>query len=169
MPASRGNAAADIDEVAENFLSIGQILVRLKANDAAAFDATVRHYGLKPRKAQYLIEVAAAFDGLPMARDRLLALGWTKASVLASHVDRTNVERLLQLAEQSSVHRLKEVLNAGGDDDRKRVLLLYVSDQEFSLIAEALEPFGAKLKNGKLHGTREALIGALDALRNSQA
>ena len=73
MPASRGNAAADIDEVAENFLSIGQILVRLKANDAAAFDATVRHYGLKPRKAQFDFVLAAAFK-----RRCLGSLAWSK-------------------------------------------------------------------------------------------
>lgn len=85
--------------IEERFLELARALRALQESDPAAFAQVVATSAIGRRRAYYLVSVSRAFDGLPVADERLEQIGWTKLAILAPHVGVKNVGELLDLAE----------------------------------------------------------------------
>src|SRR5271156_3921328 len=85
--------------VDDNFLELATALRQLFDRDPDLFRKAIEKSKLGTRKAYYLVAISRAFDPLPLTKAQLRKIGWTKLHVLAPHVDESNAEALIELAE----------------------------------------------------------------------
>lgn len=147
-----------------NFLEQGAIINHALSNTPEEFNALLEKMNIKRRKAYYLAEVARVFEELPVQRDRLLKIGWTKLQIIHEKVTTENWAELLKIAEELSAHRLKEFVRTGEVEAPKRCVLLYFTEEEYEIFKEATRPYMGKYsKNDR----KAALIAALSEMIGS--
>ena len=109
--------------------------------------------GMKPRKAYYLAEISELVDQLNLPKKRLERIGWTKLPVLAKHLKllgsdgATNdeVKRCLALAERTSAQALPDALRDQKGDVRTRTVLMYLTNEQYTIFKEVIEANGARV------------------------
>lgn len=147
-----------------DFVDIGRQLTELHEMMPDQFHTVASDAGLSLRKAYYLMEVFAAFGHLHAPRERVLAIGWTKAQLLAKVITESNWHYWLKQAETLAAHELKDLVKGIEPELNKHCVLLYLTAAEFDLMAKVLVHFGA-VRNGRyIGGKEEALTAALASL-----
>ena len=158
-----------INEEEKRFLDLAALLRRLRAEQPEGFLAVVNLPKLGRRKVYYFLAIDEAFGGLPHLRPRLLAVGWTKLSLIAKFATAESLEGLLQLAEGHNVQELKLLLKGIAIKPGGRALLLYLDADEFQLVRQALRRYGAKDGPKGLMNKEAALVEALSKLAGQEA
>lgn len=147
--------------VSHEFLSIARHLATVQETHPDQFRLVAKAMGIGLRKAYYLASIFRKFSLLAVDPKRLESIGWTKLQIIADHIDVTNFEDLLQLAEQSTAHELSVIAKGKYPFPGTRCVILYLSVQQYAIFATALKANGA-LQSGKgLADKEEALIKAL--------
>ncbi|RUP10298.1 hypothetical protein [Hyphomicrobium sp.] len=155
------NQAMSFDKsgVGENFLDVARTLRDLFDHHPDRFQKFIKVSSLGRRKIYYLVAIDRAFRKLKISKGRVINIGWTKAHLLAKHINPTNANKLLELAEENSAHNLKIILAGGEKKDNLHAVLHYMDDELYEKYEKALLKFGAqKGRNGGLTGKEEALL-----------
>ena len=79
--------AARLDD---DFIELGRLLKRLQERDHELFKQVCEETHLDRRKAYYLIQIARQVEGLPIPRERLARIGWTRMQLVADQLTREN-------------------------------------------------------------------------------
>jgi hypothetical protein len=149
------------DKIGENFLDMARVLRDMLDNDPEKFAKIRDTSPIGRRKIYYLIEIDKAFRKLPLSKSRVEKIGWTKAHILAKHINATNAKKMLEMAEQNTVHDMKTLL-AGGKVANHHVVLHYFKPKEFEAYKKALLANGATLnRQGGLSNKEQALINLI--------
>lgn len=153
--------------IEERFLELARALRALQESDPAAFAQVVATSAIGRRRAYYLVSVSRAFDGLPVADERLEQIGWTKLAILAPHVGAANVGELLDLADRHTAFELQ-----GFADDLPRqeehCVLLRMTTPDYAFYLEVMTAFGAKRRGRGLADKETALRAVLTAAMASR-
>lgn len=143
----------------DNFLELSKALYELQLTDVSLVKDFAEKSGLSKRKVYYYIDIGKAFEKIPVKSERLRGIGWTKLKIVASHVTKQNWKELLTLAEKYTARDLELVIRGEppmGDD--ARVILMYLSPEDFEIIAEALAKFGGLRVERGVNGKEQALV-----------
>lgn len=117
--------------------------------------------GVSLRTAYYFAKIDRAFSSLNVDEGRLLVIGWTKLKIIADHINSSNSEQLLDLAETSTVRELKILVDEGVPADGTRCVLLYLEPLEYALFEKAVLSCGATKAGKGLVDKEAALAKAL--------
>ena len=119
---------------------------RAKPDPFGLFEKCCDNAGIGKRKAAYLIEIDKVYGPLDIPMKRLTAIGWTKLSVMAKHIDPTNLDDWLKLAETNTVEQIEDFL-AGKDAAPNKVTLRF-NDKDYAVFSGSLLANGAYLTPG---------------------
>jgi hypothetical protein len=119
--------------------------------------------GLDIRKAYYLARIDRRIGHLGIKAERLVAIGWTKVALIATHIDADNAEELLCLAETHTVQNLIAILRGEAPLTDPHCVLLYFSPAQFGVFKKAVAKYGKNPGGLKDHSRETALIRALMA------
>jgi hypothetical protein len=149
-------------DVENQFLELGRSLRQLLDRDPGLFQQIVKKGRLGRRKAYYLVEVSRKFEPLPVPRSRLRKIGWTKLQLIGKHLDASNIDELLELAENNNSNELERILRGdkplGGD---AHCVLMYFSPKQYAELEAALLKNGGSRSGRGIVGKEKALINAL--------
>lgn len=157
--------AMSYDKIGDNFLEVARTLRDMLDTSPEDFQKFISKSSLGRRKIYYLVEIDRAFRKLNVSKARVGKIGWTKANLLAKHINATNAKQLLEMAEQNSAHNLKIMLAGGKKKDNLHAVLHYMDDDSYAIYEKALLKMGAqKGPNGGLSGKEEALLKLIKKL-----
>ncbi|CAA2141431.1 hypothetical protein [Hyphomicrobium sp. ghe19] len=157
--------AMSYDKVGDNFMDVARVLRDMLDSYPDEFQKFISRSSLGRRKIYYLVEIDRAFRKLSVSKNRLMKIGWTKANILAKHIDATNAKELLELAENNSAHDLKILLAGGEPVANHHAVLHYFSPEDYQRYEKALLKYGAvRGRNGGLTNKEEALIKLIKKL-----
>src|SRR5262245_12250702 len=94
-----------------SFLDLARALHMLHELDIGEFNGIIRRAKLGPRKAYYLLKIAEHYQHLARYRSRLQAIGWTKLTIIGEHITPQSAARLIKLAEENTVQRLRSLMS----------------------------------------------------------
>jgi hypothetical protein len=152
------------DKIGANFLELARALRDMLDKDPEQFAKVRDTSTLGRRKIYYLIEIDKAFRKLPLSKSRVEKIGWTKAHILAKHINATNAKQMLEMAETNSAHDLK-ILLAGGKPSNHHTVLNYFTPKQYEVYERALLKHGAQRnRQGGLTNKEQALIDLLKKL-----
>lgn len=103
------------------------------------------------------------YSSLGIDENRLHTVGWTKLTVLADHIDATNRDQLLDLAEECTVRELSILMRDGVPVDGERCVLLYFEPEAYQMFEQAIMAFGGKKVGRGLVNKEAALIQLISA------
>ena len=96
-----------------------------------------------------------------MSKKRLLAIGWTKLEKISKHVNKSNVEELLALAETCNVRQLEAHIRGEAPATNAACVLMYFDQKNYKLLEELLVEHGGKRNGRGIEHKEEALIRIL--------
>lgn len=145
--------AALSQETDSRFLEIGKLL-RAFYEDLAgeegaksqALAEILAGTGIARRRAYYWIEIDRVFSKLDVPAQRLKAIGWTKLSLIAKHVDAVSLEAWLTFAEKNTVEELTALLK--DQEPPAHTLRFKLTDKQYAVVAGTLLSNGAYLTAG---------------------
>ncbi len=146
-----------------NFLLAAAHFANIRDDMPSILGQEAARLGVSIRTAYYLVDIHDRYPRFGIAPGRLLALGWTKLHILASYIDESNCEALLNLAAGHTARQLEllmrdEILELG-----THCITLYLPPQDYAVFEAALISYGAH-KNGRgLSNKEQALISLLSA------
>ncbi len=146
--------------VDDDFIELARLLWRLKERDQDLYNRVRDETGLDRRKAYYLVQIARTIDGLPIPRERLARIGWTKMQIIADQLTRQNWREMLELAEQHTAHGLKAVL--AGKRANERCVVLYLRPKDYQRFANAIMKHGARPNGSGLLNKEQALMALVE-------
>ncbi len=153
----------------DNFVKLGKLLRKLQVEDKELFKQLIEENGLDRRKAYYFAAIARQFTGLPINKEKLAAIGWTKAEIIGPHVTRNNWRELLELARKYSAHDLRIAVNGGTPVRGMRSVLLRLKPRQYDRFAKAVAAFGGKVDGATLKNKERALMNLIDAAEQAAA
>src|SRR5262245_47694348 len=125
------NRVVDLASVSKpSFLDLAPALHMLHELDVRGLNRVTRRVNLGPCKAYYLLQIAEQYGLLARYRSRLQAIGWTKLTIIGEHIDRQNVPRLIKLAEENTVQRLRSLVS-DVQPPKTRCVLLYFTPADY--------------------------------------
>jgi len=149
------------DNQPEDFWAQAKFLYEVMEKEPHNFKAVLGWEQIGFRKALYLVAIYRAFAPLGIPKERLVAIGWTKLSLLAPTVQKLNVEDLLRIAEESTVFELEELLQGRQPKAGTRVVLLRLPPRSYQVFEKAVLMYGAKTSGRGLVDKERALVKAL--------
>jgi hypothetical protein len=147
----------------QRFLDLARTLRELKTVDPALFRLCIANSHISTRKAYYLLTVIETFDKLHVPDERLQAIGWTKLTVMAKHVNKDNIKEALKLAETARTRDLKVLVKGKWPEKKPHCVLMYLTTAQYEVFSKVLLQFGAKHGPRGLIGKEEALIAFIEA------
>lgn len=162
----------EINQIAEQpgkrFYRLALLLHDLQQADPALFKKSTTSGPIGRRRAYDLVLVARTFRKMGIDPERLERVGWAKLKVIAKKVsDPVTAISYLDLAERATVHVLESQIEAGQDPKSTRVVMLYLSPDQYALYKTAVIEFGAKPRGKGLVGQEKALIALLTNIDGS--
>ncbi len=148
-------------DVEDNFLELGRSLRQLLERAPKLFRQVVNKGNLGGRKAYYLIKVSRVFDPLPIPRQRLRKVGWTKLQVIAKHVTPDNVDVLLELADATTSKDLERQMRGDKPLGNAHYVLMYFSPKDYAELEDALLKHGGVRSGRGIQNKEEAVLAAL--------
>ena len=136
-------------------------LRKIRETEPDLFLDAAKKLGVGPRKAYYLVEIDRKLGSYPISHELKLKIGWTKMQMLVEHISSDNFGELLIQAEDLPVHDFREVLEGTYSQGVKKCVLLYLSDEQYSIFTKALTAHGAKPGSRGLRGKEAAMTAAL--------
>src|SRR3546814_18427156 len=97
----------------KDFLTLARRLREVQDMAPDIFSQVIEAAGLGKRRAYALVQIHNSFRKLDFDRERLLAVGWTKALTIAPHVNQQTCEELPSLAAEHTDHDLA-ITDTGG-------------------------------------------------------
>jgi hypothetical protein len=146
----------------KNFMPLGRLLGKIKAEDPAAFRAWIKQAGMSRRKAYYLIKIAREFEDYPDQK-RLEIIGWTKLKLIATVMNEGNLEGLMHLAETETVRALSRTIRGLEDQGKTRSVMLYFTPGQYAVVEKALLAHGAGKVGKALLEKEKALLSLAKA------
>lgn len=153
-----------IEMIGSHFLEGARYLREIQDDAPDEFLHVVEQLGIGRRKAYALAQIDRSFHSLGVPRDRLRQIGWTKLWLLSSYVTANNVDQMLKLAEQTTAHELKLILQGEEIDPDGKVIVLYLRREELFVFEQVMQKFGATKHPRGWLGKEAALISALTGL-----
>jgi len=144
--------------VDKNFIELGKTLRELQDTDPEKFRLALNHSGLKQRKAYYLVTIDRVFSKIPVPKDRLRRIGWTKLKILTRFIDKQNYAELLKKAEQYTAKDLEQVLQGNEPVENKRAVLCYFEPKEYAQFEKALLMFKGQKAGKGIVNKEEAIM-----------
>ena len=154
-------ALALSSDVEDKFLELARSLRQLLDRNPDLFQQVVQKGSLGRRKAYYLVEVSRTFEPLPVPRSRLRKIGWTKLQLIGKHLDASNIDDLLGLAEANNAKELERLLRGEKPLGNAHCVLMYFSPRQYAEFESALLKNGATQSGRGIVGKEKALINAL--------
>ncbi|WBL34049.1 hypothetical protein O5O51_04930 [Sinirhodobacter sp. HNIBRBA609] len=127
-----------------NFLEQGELIRQTMEDAPDELPALLADMKIGKRKAYYLAAVVRAFEGLPVSREDLLKIGWTKLQIIHTGLNSENWKTRLDMAKDLPVYLLKDYLVTGKVEDPKNCVLLYLTDAEHKIFKKAIGPYIVK-------------------------
>lgn len=127
----------------DDFITAGQVLKDARELMPHAFRQIVEATGISLRKAYYLIQIQQDFGPYQISPARLKSVGWTKLAMIGPHLNGSNLEQLLALANQYTTHQLAIALAGQFPPPETKVLQIYLTPEAYKVVAKALITFGA--------------------------
>ena len=109
------------------------------------------------RRSYYLVKIAHAYSNIPVARDRLNRLGWTKLNEMVGTISKSNSSELITLAERSTVVELRRSMAKKHPTEKACSMVLHLDAQQHRDLSRALLMNGAKLARRGLAGKEAAI------------
>lgn len=153
-----GKIASLVANQDSSFIELGALLRHVQEEDPELFQHVLKIQGLGRRKAYYLIKIDRAFEPLDLDVSTLSAIGWTKLGSIAQHVCQENVHALISLAATHTDHQLKALMKGKKPVKNPRVVLLYFTQRQYAIVANALISHGAKQSGKGLINQEKALL-----------
>jgi hypothetical protein len=150
--------------VEDTFLELGRSLRHLLDRDPELFQQVVNKGRLGRRKAYYLVEVSRIFDPLPIPRSRLRKIGWTKLQLIGKHIDASNLDDLLVLAEENNSNEPELVLRGEKPLGNAHCVLMYFSPKQYAELEAALLKNGGSRSGRGIVDKEKALINVASQL-----
>ena len=144
--------------VDENFIELGKALRELQDTDPDKFRLALNHSGLKQRKAYYLVTIDRVFSKIPVPKDRLRRIGWTKLNILTRYIDKQNYSELLKKAEQYTAKELEQLLRGEEPMTNARAVLCYFDPKDYALLEKALIMFKGQKSGRGIVNKEEAIM-----------
>lgn len=148
-------APADSDA---SFIDLARALSELNEADKAGFQRCVEESGIGRRRAFCLVAVHRTFGRLPVPRERLESIGWTKLHALIGVVDDENYEQWLSRAEALSLRTLDRLVRNERPEQQKRLIQFRLEPADHERLTAALVENGAIARGNGLDGKEEALM-----------
>ncbi len=149
------------DHMGWSFMRIAKYFREIQDYAPDQFAEIAKLVGVSLRRAYYYAKIDRAFSSLNIDENRLAFIGWTKLKVIADHIDASNFEQLLDLAQASTVRELKILMQEGVPVDGTRCVILYLEPVDYELFEKAVLAFDGKKTGRGLVDKEEALIKAL--------
>ncbi len=153
----------------DNFLELGKSLRRLQDRDPELFHKIVAKGNLGRRKAYYLVEISRIFDPLAIPRSRLRKIGWTKLQLIGKHVNASNLDDLLALAEEVNAKELERRMRGQKPLGNAHCVLMYFSPKQYSELEEVLLANGGQRSGRGILNKEEALLRVIRKVKKEDA
>ncbi|MBY0560043.1 hypothetical protein [Hyphomicrobium sp.] len=161
-------ALALAPQLKDNFMDLAHHLRDLLETDPAEFQKFYKKSSVNKRKAYYLVEIDRAFRKLGISKNRLHKIGWTKVMILTKHINDSNAQELITMAEQNSAHSLQALLKGQKKPANAHCVLMYFKDSDYNLFYNALIKRGAQQSARGLINKEEALVKLLKDLEKDR-
>lgn len=148
-----------------DFIALATYLRDVSEIPGMSVIASARQLRVERRKAQYLVAVAKAIEGLDVAPERLRRIGWTKLMVIAPCLNAENADDLLTAAETRKVPDLQVIVAGREPAARRHVMKFDLDDAQHAVVRAALLAHGATPSTRGLHDKETALVAALTAAK----
>jgi len=147
--------------IGDNFIEAARYLREVQDEAPELFATVVKHTGIGMRKAYYLAEIDRRFRKLGVDRNRLRKIGWTKVQIIGRHINKTNLEELLSLAEKHTAYELNALMRGEQSHPDTRCVVLYFTPEQYETFEKAVLANGGVKSGRGLLGKEEALAKAL--------
>lgn len=147
--------------IGDNFIEAARHLREVQDETPELFAMVVKHTGIGMRKAYYLAEIDRRFRKLGVDRNRLRKIGWTKVQIIGRHINKTNLEELLSLAEKHTAYELNALMRGEEPHPDTRCVVLYFTPEQYEAFEKAVLANGGVKSGRGLLGKEEALVKAL--------
>ncbi|MCJ2077608.1 hypothetical protein MKK68_18455 [Methylobacterium sp. E-016] len=127
-----------------NIFELAETLSALRADHPAQFADWLKRPDVSRRRTYYLVKIAEAYNELPIARDRLNRLGWTKLNEMAEIITEANADELIALAERSTVVELRRGLAMEQPAEKACSMVFHLDAEQHRDLSKALILNGAK-------------------------
>lgn len=129
-----------------NFIELGDQLLHLRdsIDDKQSFRGTLEEAGIGYRKAMYLISICEAGQSLHIPTEDLLAIGWTKAALIAPVLRANNWPTWIALAKEANTVTLTEMVKTKGKAGERKALVLPVKKSTHRAFYKVLQQLGAR-------------------------
>jgi hypothetical protein len=147
--------------VRKTFLQIGKCLSRVRdlcAEERASFQAELEKHGLGYRKSLYLIEIYELSAARNFDRKRLLAIGWSKASIIMSLFGKGDDEKVFALAEANNQVELRHHVSGDPPTEKLTTIVFTLSDADRAYLDQQLMRDGARRTGGRGYVGRDAAL-----------
>lgn len=144
----------------ETFPEVARLLRFLHEAEPEALPSICQATGISRRKAYYLIELDRHFAPLAVTPRRLAKIGWTKASVIAPHLEKMDPDELLLMAEMHTVMQLRAALKGPAKPAKSATIRFKFSVLQHQFLLKRLEAHGFT-GNGSAVSKEAALMAAL--------
>ena len=156
--------AARVDD---DFIELAAYCGGFKERDQDLYNRVCDETRLDRRKAYYLSRSHGRSKDLPIPRERLARIGWTKMQIIADQLTRQNWREMLELAEQHTAHGLKAVL--AGKRANERCVVLYLRPKDYQRFANAIMKHGARPNGSGLLNKEQALMALVELAEKAAA
>lgn len=153
-------------EIGDNFMTAARYFRKIHDLIPEKFSEVAKRTGIGLRKAYYLAAIDRRFNNLGVTQTRLTEIGWAKLMLLVDHINESNCEALLQLAETSTARELTLKLRKEDPLDGTRCIVLYLTPKEYGLFKDIVLAYGATQRKHGLADKEEGLINAPCALNS---
>ena len=154
--------------VPADFLPLARHLRKWQDTDPEYMPVVAALDGIGRRTAYALARIDRVFGHLPVSREQLLQIGWSKLAILAPYVDDANYQELLDLAEEVTSWELETLLRGGEVSAGTRCMILRLSPDQFDIVEQVLLKYGALRSGRGLVGKESALVNAFSKVLDGQ-
>ncbi|MBS0250972.1 MAG: hypothetical protein JSR78_07895 [Proteobacteria bacterium] len=156
------------DLIGDEFLMKARYFRKVQVETPEQFDSIAKHCEVERRTAYYWAEIGRAFGDLEVDEKRLSRIGWTKAQIIAKHINQDSCEELLTIAENSSAHDLALLVRGEKPVKGTRVITLYLKARQYKIFSQVILAHGGSKSGNGLVNKEAALTAALSKLPSAQ-
>lgn len=143
----------------ESFLELGKILRQAQDEDPVLFRQLLKIPGLGRRRCYHLAKIDRVFEPYAIDKEVLVAIGWTKLSIIEPYISDETLSILLGLAQTLEAHPLRAIVR--GKVPTKSVRLFFTPNQ-YGAYVEALLGYGAQKKGQRLLNQESAIMNLIE-------
>ena len=155
------SAEVTAEFLGSSFWRIARYFAELQEHAPDRLPVVAKLVKIGRRKAYHYARIYRAFSNLGVDEERLDLIGWTKLALLSEHINSSNCDYLLDLAETSTVRELTLLLRDELPVPGERCVILYLEPTDYEVFEKAVLTFGGSKTGRGLVNKEEALLKAL--------